>query len=850
MGLNADGSFPAGETGLTEEQAAELLKKYGNNELPSQKRKSWLYFLIDILRQPMLLLLVACATLYLYIGDIGDAALLFVSVIAVIAMTVFQQHRSEKVLESLRQLSSPRTTVIRNGRFVQVAGREVVPGDTVLIREGERVPADGVMIRATNISVDEAVLTGESLPVRKTAGSEDAAMQRPGGDDTPYVYSGTMVVAGHGLARIVSVGYRTEMGRIGKTLGMMQDTDTLLQRETARLVRIVAIFGLAVCAVIVLIYGISRNNWTEGILAGLTLSMSMIPEEFTVVLILFLTFGAWRISQHRVLARNMSSIETLGAATVLCVDKTGTLTENSLTLVRAAAGIADSPSDLSGTGGLSEGEYALIHTGLLASQRHPFDPIERELLRVGTLHLRPDDIPSDRWKLLREYPLTTDLLVIGRVWDRGGGKPVLAVKGAPEAVIGLCGLSGRDAQRVEDSVRLMARDGIRVLAAASCSLPADSPPASLPGLTYKFAGLIGFADPVRQSVKESLADAYRAGIRTIMITGDYPATAGFVARQIDLNQPELIVTGAELSGMDDRQRRETLKSVNVYARISPNEKLLIVETLKSLGEVVAMTGDGVNDAPALKSAHIGIAVGKRGTDVARESSDLVLLDDDFSSIVKAVKLGRRIYDNLKKAMAYIVAVHIPIGGMALAPVLMGLPLVLMPAHIAFLELLIDPACSMVFESEPSEKDIMRRSPRPVDEPLFSRRNLALSILQGISVLAVVLVVYLYMLSSGQTEAVSRTVAFLTLVFANIILIAVNLSWKQSALHVLTFRNRTLWAIGAGAIALLTVILVVPSARELFRFAAVSATHILTAVLAGGVSLLWFEMLKLTNRRFR
>lgn len=846
-----DSEKPLDLSGLTSTQASALLKKYGPNELPSQRHKSGIKLLFDIIREPMLLLLLVSGLIYFTLGDLKDAAMLFVSVIIVISITVYQEQRSEKVLESLRQLSSPKTIVIRNGRYDQVSSREIVPGDIVVIREGDRIPGDGFLLSSTNIAVDESVLTGESLAVRKSVWNGQDEFKRPGGDDLSSIFSGTLVVQGHGLARIFTTGVHTEVGKIGKTLETIQDEDTLLQKETVSIVRTVAIIGLALCIFITVLYGITRNDWPGGVLAGITLSMSMIPEEFTVVFIIFLTFGAWRISKHQVLARNRSSIETLGAATVICVDKTGTITENKMTLTYVIPKDQELIREIPLQDSIPENYYGVLHYGLLASQRHPFDPIEKELLEKGRKYLKKTDIPGDDWKLIKEFALTKELLAMGCVWDSGGQDgSAIAVKGAPEAIVALCGCDQKTSRRIDENVKNMAKDGTRVLAVARGKVEQDTIPETITDIKLEFIGLLGFTDPVRDSVLNSVIESYRAGIRTIMITGDYPATASFVAKKIGLTNADNVITGKELAGMSEADRLRVISSVNVFARITPHEKYLIVETLKTKGEIVAMTGDGVNDAPALKTAHIGIAVGRRGTDVAREASDLVLLDDNFSSIVKAVKLGRMIYDNLKKAMAYILAVHIPIGGLALFPVLFNLPLLLFPAHIAFLELIIDPACSTIFESEPAEKDIMRRPPRNLHEPIFTPGIFALSLMQGLSVFAVTMGVYLIALYISQSEQVARTITFVSLVFANILLILVNLSWTKSIFHIFSFRNKAFWIIAPGAFLLLMLVILIPPVREIFQFAEITLSEGFFALSAGIVSLLWFELLKLFNRKLR
>ncbi len=766
-------------------------------------------------------------------------------VFVVVGITFNQERKTERALEALKNLSSPRALVIRDGEQKRIPGREVVKGDILILREGDRVPADGVVLLCTNLLVDESLLTGESLAVRKCESSsltQSLQPGQPGGDDLPFVYSGTLVIQGQGIARISSTGIHTEMGKIGKALGTIAEEDSLLKKETALIVKNFAIFGGILCILVVVVYGLTRGDWLHGLLAGLSLSMALLPEEFSVVLLVFLSMGAWRLSRRNVLVRRMPAIETLGSSTVLCVDKTGTLTLNKMILSSLYA--ENEYCEIDNKKCLLNKFHELLEFGYLASQQDPFDPLEKEI-KINTEKFLPEHEDIHReWKLVREYPLSKNLLSLSNVWESHDSlKYVIAAKGAPEAIIDLCHLNEAEKEKLLFHVQEMANKGLRLLGVAKASYQDDTLPEKQHDFEFEFIGLLGFVDPVRPSVAQSVKECYTAGIRVIMITGDYPGTAQHIARQIGLKDPDKYITGPELASMDQTELAEKIKTTNIFARVVPEQKLAIVNALKLNGEVVAMTGDGVNDAPALKSAHIGIAMGERGTDVARESAAIVLLNDDFFSIVAAVRLGRRIFDNLKKAIGYIFSVHMPIAGLALFPILFGLPLILLPAHIAFLELIIDPACSTVFEAEPEEKNIMSRPPRDLQERMFGRKSLALSLLQGTSMLAGVIVVFLYALYMGKGEVEARTLTFATLVISNLTLIVANLSWSQSIIKTLCSENKALRYVLIGAISGLLLVLYLPALRSLFRFSLLHGDDLLIVFIVGTLSIVWLRLLK-------
>lgn len=836
--------------GLSDSDAETLIKNEGYNELPSARRKNIFTIGLEVFREPMFLLLVSCGLIYLFLGDVEEAIMLIGFVFFIMGITIYQEGKTEKALVALRDLSSPRALVIRNGSKKRIAGREVVRGDYIILSEGDRVPADGIVAWEVGLAIDESLLTGESMPVKKSAGELEAEMQRPGGDNSPFVYSGTLTVQGQAVVLVKHTGINTEIGRIGKALQSVTPEETLLQKETRKIVKAVFIIAAVLCVLVMLVYGLTRGDWLNSVLSGITLAMAMLPEEFPVVLTIFLALGAWRLSQKRVLTRKMPAIETLGAATVLCVDKTGTITQNKMSVKKIFTQNRHYDVFENAGANLPEEFHELIEFAILASQKDPFDPMEKALEKLGRERLNNTEHLHESRQLLQQYPLSKELLALSHAWKLAEANSiVVAAKGAPEAIIDLCHLGTGAREDIIKNVTLMAGEGLRVLGIAKAYFDESALPGTQHDFVFNFVGLIGLEDPVRPAVPLALKECYDAGLRVVMITGDYPETAKNIARQIGLRNPDDVITGPELEKLLPEELRAKIKTANIFARVVPEQKLLIVNALKANGEIVAMTGDGVNDAPALKSAHIGISMGERGTDVAREASDLVLLDDDFSSIVEAVKMGRRIFDNLKKAMAYIISIHTPIALLSLAPVILKWKeLIILPVHIVFLELIIDPACSIVFEAEPAEKDIMLRRPRNPKELLFGRKTLILSVLQGIFAFVIVMSVFYIAISLEQSTDEARALAFSTLIISNVCLILTNRNWSVTILSsIRTFNKALFWVIG-GAILFLTIAVYVPFMQKLFHFAAIHPIDIAIALTAGLLSIVWFEVLKFTKKK--
>jgi P-type Ca2+ transporter type 2C len=813
--------------GLTDADAAARLIEYGPNLIREGHRRGFVDILRGMLREPMFPLLLVAAALYLIFGDIGEGIFLLAGACLSLGLVVVQEMRSERALAELNALAEPVARVIRSGRAQTINARDIVPGDLLILGEGARIPADAALIAGDALTVDESALTGEAASVTKcaTAVPEGSDDPEPGEAMSGHLFAGTMIVRGQGQALVIRTGGTTRFGRIGAALASVVEQPTLLQRNVSRLIGRLGVLALAFCILVALVYGSLRGDWLAGALTGLTLAISLLPEEFPMVLAVFMALGAWRLAHHNVIVRRSAVIETLGATTLLCVDKTGTLTENRMSVqcvwrddrVIEPIGATIPPEALE-----------LLRTAQLASAVRPNDPMDAAVHQAaGTL---PEGEP------LRSYPLRPNFLAFVQTWPAGGGSVVYAAKGAPETIIRLCGMTEDRRKGIETAVAALGARGMRVLAVAASHVvdASEHDPSEIP---FTFQGLIGFVDPVRSDVPAALEEANRAGVGVAMITGDYPATALAIARSAGIDTAAGVITGAELEDPDGAPER--LAGVRVFARIMPDQKLKLIEAFKAAGEVVAMTGDGINDAPALAAAHIGIAMGRRGTDVAREASDLILVDDRFASIVGGIRLGRRIFANLRRAMTFITAIHVPIAGLALVPILLGLPPMLYPMHVVLLELLIDPLCSLVFESERGECDAMTKPPRAPDEPLFGLPQMLLALLQGSILLAGVLGLYWGMIEGGAAEAAARSSAFVALVIGNL---SLALAEASSGSRVLFSRERRIfWAIGGAALLVLLACLGIPALAQILGFSIPSPAQLL---LAGAVGLMaggWYAI---------
>lgn len=817
--------------GLTSIQAKERLLSHGPNTLPSTKQKNIFRQFQSVIAEPMLLLLASAGIINFFLSEIMDAGILMLTVFIIIGITLFQQRKTERALDALKELSMPKAVVIRDGVEQRVSSQEIVVGDLVALSEGDRIPADGHLVVASNFQVDESMLTGESLSVLKSSDSQ--------------VFSGTLVVKGHGRAIIQATGASTEIGKIGKALAEIEIERTHLQQEIDRIVGFVAVVSIVASFAVFTIYGVTRGNWLEGALAAIAASMALLPEEFPVILTVFLALGAWRMSQVGVIARRAPAIETLGSVTVLCVDKTGTLTLNQMAVQEINVSGNLFQLDL-----LKEQEVLIspflevAEYGLLASPIHPFDPMDKAFEAIS--------IRDDSWSLIREYPVLDKHMAITHVWALPHqSNYVVATKGAPETIADLCRLNEKQRLELIKDVNEATSRGYRVLGVAKAI--ADSTvelPVSPAHFDYQFLGLVHLHDPIRPGVTQSVAECAKAGVRTIMLTGDYPGTAISIAKEIGLSDVSSVITGDELAQLSDEQLAEHIKTVCIFARVIPGQKLRLIRALQSNGEVVGMTGDGVNDAPALRAADIGIAMGRRGTDVARESAALIITDDDFTSIAHGIQQGRRIYANLRKAMSYVIAVHIPIFGMALVPVFVSdWPLVLLPAQIAFLELIIDPTCSVVFESEEADPRIMEDKPRKIQEKILNKQIFLTAIIQGVVVLITTLGIYLWSLSTSRNDDQVRSITFATLMIGNISLILVNRSRSLTILMTMRTRSNSSikWILAASA-AMLVLIFNISWFQDAFNLTFLSPTEWLIAVTSGLCSVFWFEIYKVKSKK--
>jgi Ca2+-transporting ATPase len=801
-----------------------LQEEQGFNELPSARRRRLPGLLLEIVREPMSFLLLGCGAIYLILGDRQEAFMLLGFLFIIIGITAYQEIRAERAIDALRELSSPRALVLRDGERKRIPGREVARGDIAFVGEGDRVPADGLSLTEADLAVDESLLTGESVPAGKEKGAA--------------LFSGTTVVRGQGVMRVTAIGAQSELGKIGKSIQTRVKEPTRLETETRSLVWKLTWIAAALCVLVVVAYGLTRYDWLSGILVGLSLAMAILPNELPAVLTIFLALGAWRMSQRRVLTRKVPAIENLGAATVLCVDKTGTLTLNRMSIQLLYSNDAYFEVSELTEAPIPDEFHEVLEFGLLASRTDPFDPMEKAFLAVGNRLLGGTEHLHPSWDLKKEYPLSSELLSISHAWKPSHGKEyVVGAKGAPEAIIDLCHLDPATGSRVDGIAREMAERGLRVLGVAKAKLGQSALPEKQHDFDFEFVGLVGLADPIRPGVREAIAECHTAGVRVVMITGDHPDTAQSIARAIGLQNPGRVMTGAELGQVSASDLRKAVEEVNVFSRMVPEQKLLLVNALKENGETVAMTGDGVNDAPALKNANIGIAMGGRGTDVAREASAIVLLDDDFASIVEAIRTGRRVYANLKSAFVYLLSAHVPIAGISVLPVLLKLPLVLLPVHIAFLHLIIEPACSVVFEAEPPAPDTMRRPPRKPGRSLFGKKTLLPSVARGASVLVALLVIFVVALRRGQGEADARALTFTTLIVSNLALIVI-----------ISRRGHGRWIapIVIGSLALLACVLYIPNLRDIFRFSTLHPGDLLLCAVVGILSVLlptWLHALR-------
>lgn len=825
-------------TGLSTSEAKIKLSEAGYNELASARPKNIRQIAAEVMKEPMFLLLISCGVLYIILGDYREGVTLLLTIFIIIFITFYQYRKTERALETLKSLSSPRALVLRNGMETRIPGREVVPDDLLILNEGDRIAADATLLDSLNLAVDESLLTGESLPVFKTVKSKST-------DTMGIVFGGTMVVQGKGLAKVKATGANTEFGKIGISLKTIEQDETRLQKEMKALIRTLFLAGIIISAAVVIIFYLTRGNFIKSLLNGLAAAMAILPEEFPVVLTVFLALGSWRLSRRNVLTRKPSAIETLGSATVLCSDKTGTITQNTMevTVLYDGHEIIYLDSFQENRGPIVE----IISKAHYASPAGSVDPME---IAISQAHEKFISKNNNEPLLIKEYPFTREFFAMTRVVrDLAENTISVSAKGAPESIFKLCRLDEKETAKHLKGVQTLAEQGYRVIAVAGALHGEKTLPEKQHGFEFTFSGLIGLEDPIRPEVPKAIKECKDAGVKVIMITGDYPATAKSIASQIGLTQSGNIITGGELNQMSDEELKKKIIDVTIFARVVPEQKLRIVQALKANNEIVAMTGDGVNDAPALKAAHIGVAMGSKGTDVAREASSLVLLDDNFASIVSAIRSGRRIYDNLQKAMSYILAIHIPIIGLTLLPAFFSsLPVLLMPLHIVFMELIIDPVCSIAFENEQEEKQIMNRPPRKPDEDFFGGRKIMYSFFSGFLLLLLVIAVYFLSLWEGHTEGQVRAIAFSALILGNIFLILTNLSKTRSFVSVITEKNFAVMIILLSAFILLLLIISIPGLQQVFNFEFPGYRHFISSLTGAIILLVTLESVKIWRNK--
>lgn len=827
--------------GLTAVEAKRLQEQYGKNELTSQKKESFLRKVLHIICEPMFLLLIVASIIYFILGEPRDGAIMLVFVVGIISIDVIQEWKTDKTLNALKDLSAPHVTVIRDGKEQTIASADLVPGDLMLIVEGVKIPADGVVMKASDLCVDESSLTGEAEGVWKIPTEQAEPTTDYWRKD--YCYAGTLVTQGSGYISVDKIGAATEYGKIGMNVAAAPQEDTPLQKQTGSLVKLCAGIAAVLFAAVGFITWFNIPDHTfgdrliESILSGITLAMAMIPEEFPVILTVFLSMGAWRLAKKNSLVRKLPSVETLGAVSVLCVDKTGTITMNQMTVQDTWAADGD--------------EETLIETMGLGCETDAYDPMEKAMLAHCASHgITTDHLFGGR--LITEYAFTNALKMMGHVWHHDG-EILIAAKGSAERILTICELSDDSRKEAEDKINQMSCQGLRVIAVGLMKPATEADiPAQITDCTLTLCGLIGLADPPRESVKADIAVCNKAGIRVVMITGDNGVTAASIAKKIGMPNSDHIITGDQLSQMSDEELQEKVKDVSIFSRVVPEHKMRIVKAFKENGEIVAMTGDGVNDAPALKYADIGIAMGKRGSEVSREAADLILMDDNFTTIVETVKDGRRIYDNIRKAVGYVFTIHIPIAFASLLAPLLGIApasLFLLPLHVVLLELIIDPTCSIVLERQPAERDIMERKPRNPNEKLLTTKTLLKSVLQGLVIFAASFGTYFSMLSQNPDNApLARTMGLAIVMLANLFLVQVNSSDRDFAIQSFfrLIKDKVMWTVNIGTIAGLLLFLYTPLCGFL-KLAPLSAGQFFSAVGIAAIAVLWYEVVKLMQK---
>jgi Ca2+-transporting ATPase len=811
------------KTGLRSFEVKNKILTFGYNELPQGSSRNPINILVDTLKEPTLILLIIASFIYLLIGDLSDGLFLLASVLVMLGISFYQENKAEKTLQSLRQLSSPRAFVIRDGKEIRIPSRELVPGDVILVYEGDRIPADATLLESKFLRIDESTLTGESVPVSKSPMKD------------PNLFLGSLVTGGQGIAQVTATGASTHLGKLGLSLKEMSDEKTPLQNKMLDIVKRISVLAMFLCLLIVVAFGINFHDWLQGALSGIAAAISLLPAEYPLVLALFLSMGTWRISQKNVLVRRLPALEALGSITHLCVDKTGTLTQNQMTIRCLDNDLQI--YDFKTAGKPPEEFHLLIEYAALASHVDPFDPMDKAIWSTLSALREPEHIHRD-WTLVQEYPLSDNLRAMSCVWKSPQDEHyIVAAKGAPESIIDLCHLSPQEAEVELARIQSLAKLGYRILGVAKAQFSNSSLPPIQHDFEFEWMGLLAMEDPIRPEARAAVQECHDAGIQLSMITGDYPETAKNIASQIGLQNPQSVITGEKISLLSKESFSTEIQNTSVFARVLPKQKLDIIEAYQASGHIVAMTGDGVNDAPALRKADVGIAMGARGTDVAREASDLVLLDDNFSSIVQAIRSGRRIYENIRKAFLYLLCIHIPIAGLTILPVLLKLPILLFPAHLVLLEMIIDPTCTLAFEAEPEPENIMKIPPQNASEKLFSLQEVFRSLFLGTIGLLSTFSIYWFALQNDLSLEKARTMSFTSLVFWGLSAIlahrSLELNWKRS----FSLRNKILNVVFIITFLMEIVIVQFVPVAHLFRFSSLNLTEWFLCISMGSFTMI-------------
>lgn len=816
--------------GLTNEQVTLAREKFGQNKLHYKKENGILDTLKRIGKDPMMILLLTAASIYFISGKTGDGIFLAAAIVFQTSISLFQYSRSKNALQKLKDFSQPHCKVIRNGKKEEIKSEDLVVGDSLVVEEGTLITADGTIVHSNDFSVNESILTGESLAVFKDKTKEDRS-----------VYSGTTVASGLAIATINAIGNETRLGKIGTSLESIAEEKTPLEIQIANFVKKMAIAGAIVFAIVWAINYWHSQQLLNSLLQSLTLAMSILPEEIPVAFTTFMALGAWRLMKMGIVVKQMKTVETLGSATVICTDKTGTITENKMSLAKLFLLSSNSISQPGQP--LSEEEKELVKTAMWASEPIPFDPMEVALHHAYKDNIQTDERPA--YKLKHEYPLGGKPPMMTHIFDNGKGSRIIAAKGAPEALMSVSHCSGAQEQQIQQAIEVLAADGYRVLGVGLSDFTGDKYPASQQELPFQFKGIVAFYDPPKENIQKVLEDFYTAGIAVKIITGDNDATTTAIAKQIGFRGHEKSITGDELMKLTDEELQACVMNTTIFTRMFPEAKLKIINALKSADQIVAMTGDGVNDGPALKAAHIGIAMGKKGTEIAKQAASLILVEDDLSKMVNAVAMGRKIYANLKKAIQYIISIHIPIILTVFIPLALGwvYPNIFSPVHVIFLEIIMGPTCSIIYENEPMEKNTMSQKPKALTTTFFNWKELSISIIQGLVITAGTLLVYQYAVRNGYDEALTRTMTFTVLITANIFLTLINRSFYYSILTTLKYKNNMVPAIIFITIAIVALLLFVKPLTSFFEFKTLNGQQLFICIAIGFTSVIWYEIIK-------